>query len=226
LIWVKLIWVKAAPARSGRMEITPGERNEQGPAAMAIPIEITFRNMESSVAIEAQLRERAEALERFFPGIIACRAVVELAHRHHRQGKLFHIRIRVAVPGREIVVDRGPAEHHAHEDVAVAIRDAFDAARRQLEDHHRHLQGQVKAHEPPTHGRIVRLIAEGDYGFIESATGEEIYMHRDSVVGGRFEDLRVGDEVRYVAHPGEGEKGPQASTVIPIGKHHLSPSRP
>jgi cold shock CspA family protein/ribosome-associated translation inhibitor RaiA len=193
---------------------------------MAIPIEITFRNMESSPTIEAQLRHRAEALERFFPGIIACRAVVELAHRHHRQGKLVHVRVRVTVPGREIAVDRDPAEHHAHEDVAVAIRDAFDAARRQLEDHHRHLEGQVKLHEPPTHGRIVRLIAEGDYGFIESATGEEIYMHRDSLVGGRFEDLRVGDEVRYVAHPGEGEKGPQASTVIPIGKHHLSPSRP
>jgi cold shock CspA family protein/ribosome-associated translation inhibitor RaiA len=193
---------------------------------MAIPIQITFRNMESSPTIEAQLRDRAEALERFFPGIIACRAVVELAHRHHRQGKLFHVRVRVTVPGREIAVDRDPAEHHAHEDAAVAIRDAFDAARRQLEDHHRHLQGQVKTHEPPTHGRIIRLIAEGDYGFIESATGEEIYMHRDSVVGGRFEDLRVGDEVRYVAHPGEGDKGPQASTVIPIGKHHLSSSRP
>jgi cold shock CspA family protein/ribosome-associated translation inhibitor RaiA len=193
---------------------------------MAIPIEITFRNMASSAAIETQLRDRAEGLERFCPGISACRVVIELAHRHHHHGKLFHVRIRVVAPGREIVVDRDPAEHHAHEDIAVAIHDAFDAARRRLEDHHRHLQGQVKAHEPPTHGRIVRLIAEGDYGFIESATGEEIYMHRDSVVGGRFEDLRVGDEVRYVAHPGEGDKGPQASSVVPIGKHHLSPPRP
>lgn len=190
---------------------------------MAVPTQITFRNMETSPAVETQLRQRADALEQYFPSIIACRIAVETAHRHQRKGRLFHIRIRLSVPGREIVVSRDPGEHHAHEEIQVAIRDAFDAARRQLEDHLRQLDAKVKQHEAPTHGRIVRLIAEGDYGFIESATGEEIYMHRDSVVGGRFEDLRVGDEVRYVEHPGESEKGPQASTVVPLGKHHLPP---
>jgi cold shock CspA family protein len=190
---------------------------------MAIPTQISFRNMESSPAVEAQLRERTDALERYYPSILTCRIAVEAAHRHHRKGKLFHIRVRLTVPGHEIVVSRDPAEHHAHEDIAVAIRDAFDATRRRLEDHLRHVQGRVKVHEVPAHGRIVRLIAEGGYGFIESAAGEEIYMHRDSVVGANFDDLRVGDEVRYVEHPGEGEKGPQASTVVPLGKHHLAP---
>jgi ribosome-associated translation inhibitor RaiA len=192
---------------------------------VAVPTQITFRNMDVSPSVEAQLRERAEGLERYFPSIIACRVAVETAHRQQHKGRLFHIRIRLTVPGREIVVSRDPGEHHAHEEIQVAIRDAFDAARRQLEDHLRQLDVKVKTHEPPAHGRIARLIAEGDYGFIESATGEEIYMHRDSVVGAKFEDLRVGDQVRYVEHPGEGENGPQASTVLPIGKHHLSPPR-
>ena len=97
---------------------------------MPVPTQITFRNMESSPAVEAQLRERAEALERYFPSIIACRIAVETAHRHHQQGRLFPIRTRLSVPGREIVVSRDPAEHHAHEEIGVAIRDAFDAARR------------------------------------------------------------------------------------------------
>lgn len=190
---------------------------------MTIPTQITFRNMESSPAVEAQLHERADALELYYPSILTCRIAVEAAHRHHHKGRLFHIRIRLTVPGREIVVSRDPTEHHAHEDIAVAIRDAFDATRRQLEDHLRHVQGKVKAHAVPTHGRIVRLIAEAGYGFIESVTGDEVYMHRDSVVGANFDDLRVGDEVRYVEHPDESEKGPQASTVVPLGKHHLAP---
>jgi cold shock CspA family protein len=193
--------------------------------AVPIPTQITFRKMRPSAAVEAQLRERTDALERYFPSIMACRVTVESAHRHHRKGRLFQIGVRLTVPGHEIVTNRSPTEHHAHEDIAVAIHDAFDAARRQLEDHLRHVQGKIKEHETPTHGRIVRLIAEQDYGFIESAAGEEIYMHRDSVVGARFDDLQVGDEVRYVEHPGEGEKGPQASTVVPLGKHHLAPPR-
>ena len=191
---------------------------------MAISTQISFRNMDPSPAVEAQLRERADALQHYFPSILTCRIAVEAAHRHQRKGRLFHIRIRLTVPGHEIVVSRDPGQNHAHEEIGVAIRDAFDAARRRLEDHLRHLQGKVKTHETPTHGRIVRLIAEQGYGFIESATGDEIYMHRDSVVDGKFDDLRVGDEVRYVEHPGEGEKGPQASTVVPLGKHHLPPS--
>jgi cold shock CspA family protein/ribosome-associated translation inhibitor RaiA len=194
--------------------------------SMQLPIQITFRNMESSEAIEARVRERTEALEHYFPSIIACRVMIEAGARHHHKGKIYHVRVDLTVPGEEIVVKRDPAEHHAHEDILVAIRDAFDAARRQLEDYARRLRGQIKAHEAPTHGRIARLFKDAGYGFIETADGEEIYMHSDSVVHGGFDALNVGDEVRYVLHAGEGEKGAQASTVVPIGKHHLTPQRP
>ena len=75
----------------------------------------------------------------------------------------------------------------------------------------------------PNHGRIARLFKTEGYGFIQASDGNEIYMHRNAVVGNGFDHLSEGDEVRFVLHEGEGEKGPQASTVMPIGKHHLGP---
>jgi cold shock CspA family protein/ribosome-associated translation inhibitor RaiA len=191
---------------------------------MQLPLQVTFRGMEPSDAIEARIRQRAEELERFHGRIMACRVVVESAHRHHRKGRIHHIRVDLTVPGGEIVVNRDPPEHHAHEDIHVAIRDAFDAARRQLEDHLRRARSDTKFHEIPDHGKITRLFPDEGYGFITAADGQEIYMHRNSVVDDGFQRLRIGDEVRYVVHPGEGEKGPQASTVVPIGKHHPSPA--
>jgi len=100
---------------------------------MKLPIQIIFRNMESSAAIEAAVHDRADKLNQFYEHIMSCRAVIELHHRHHHQGNLYHVRVDLKVPDTEIVASREPAEHHAHEDVYVAIRDAFDAVRRQLE---------------------------------------------------------------------------------------------
>ncbi len=113
---------------------------------MRVPLSISFRNMEPSPAIEAAIRDKAARLESVHDGIISGRVLVERPHRQHRHGSLFHVRIAVRVPGRELVVNRDPEAHHAHEDVYVAIRDAFDAARRQLEDHGRQTRGDVKTH--------------------------------------------------------------------------------
>ena len=190
---------------------------------MQLPLQVTFRNIAPVPAVEALIRERAESLERYFDRIIACRVVIEASTRRQRKGNVYHLRVDLIVPGREIVVKRDPSEHHAREDILVAVRDAFDAARRQLEDHARGTRGDVKAHEAPPHGHIARLFREDGYGFIRSSEGDEIYMHRNAVVGKAFDALSEGDEVRYVVDEGEGEKGPQASTVIPIGKHHLAP---
>ncbi len=183
---------------------------------MQEPLRIAFRNLEAPAAIEAEIRKRVDQLEEFFDRIIACSVVVEERHRHHRQGRLYHVRVDLIVPEREIVVRREPAEHHAHEDLHVAIRDAFDAVQRQLQDHARALRGDTKAHATPTIGRIARLFPEKDYGFLTTAEGDDVYLHRNAVLGRGFDKLRVGDEVRYVVHEGEGEQGPQASTVIPL----------
>jgi len=180
--------------------------------------------MDSSEALASRIRGRAEELERFYDRITACRVVVECRQPRHLQGNLFQVQVDLVVPGREIVIGRNPAARHAHEDAYVAVRDAFDAARRLLEEYVRERRGEVKLHAVPDHGRIARLLADRDCGFIETSGGAEIYFHRNSVVDGGFERLAVGDEVRFVAQDGESAQGPQASAVIPLGRHHLPPT--
>ena len=108
---------------------------------MPLNLQITFRDMDTSPSVEAQVRHRVEELEEISDRIETCRVIIEAAHRHHRQGKLYQVHIDIAVPGRHVVVNRNPGEDHAHEDLHVAIRDAFDAARRQLQDRMRRLDG-------------------------------------------------------------------------------------
>lgn len=193
---------------------------------MQIPIQITFRNLDRSDTVEAKVRERVDELEQFYEKITSCRVVIEAPNRRHHKGRLYHVRVDLKIPGHEIVVRRDPPEHHAHEDIYVAVRDCFDAVRRQLEDHVRRRRGDTKTHEEQSHGRIAQLLPKEQYGLIAAADGEEVYFHPHAVVDGSFDRLNVGDEVRFVVHPGEGEKGPQASAVIPVGKHHPTPPRP
>jgi len=183
---------------------------------MQLPVQITFRYMEPSPAIDTKIRERAAKLDRYYHRIMGCRVVVEAPHRHHHQGKLYHVRVDLTVPGGELVVSREPAEHHAHEDVYVAIRDAFNAAQRRLEDYGQRQRGDLKSHEAPPRAHVVRLFPEEDYGFIEAADGREVYFHANSVLNGGFGRVEVGSEVEFVEEA--GEKGPQASTVRVIGK--------
>lgn len=186
---------------------------------LPVPLQITFKGVDRSDAVEANIREKAEKLERFSKHLMSCRVVVEAPHRHGHQGKLYNISIDIGLVGGEAAVShQGPLDH-AHEDIYVAIRDAFDAAVRQLEDYDRKRRGQMKAHEIPVHGTIAGL--SHDYGFIDTTDGRQIYFHKNSLIHGDFDALEAGDEVRLVIHPREGEKGPQASTVMPIGKHHL-----
>ncbi len=110
---------------------------------MQIPLQITIRGIEHSEALETHIRDKAGNLEEFFNHIMSCRVVVEVPHKHHHQGKQFNVRIDIGVPGSEIVVN-----HDHAEDVYVALRDAFDAAKRQLEDYARKIRGDIKTHQP------------------------------------------------------------------------------
>jgi len=101
---------------------------------MKTPLQITFRDIPASEALDTHIRDKAQKLEQVFADIISCRVVVEQPARHHQQGKPFNVRIDLGVPGKEIVVDR-----QENEDAYVALRDAFDAAKRQLEDYARQL---------------------------------------------------------------------------------------
>src|SRR5688500_7359014 len=102
---------------------------------MSFPIDITFKGIDVSPALELRIRELADRLARVDDRIRRCEVVVEAPHRHHRQGRRFQVRVHLTLPGFELDVSRDPGEAAAHEDPYVAARDAFLAARRRLEDH-------------------------------------------------------------------------------------------
>ena len=186
---------------------------------MKQPLQINFRDIPYSEAIEARVRQNATKLDEFYDQIMTCRVMIEAPHGHHYKGKLYHVRIDLTVPNGELVVNRAPKDHHAHEDVYVAIRDAFNAARRKLQDYARKQRGDVKSHEVLPHGTISELVPYEDFGRIQTINGREIYFHRNSIVDGDFDALETGDKVRFVEE--EGDKGPQASTVHLIGKYNI-----
>ncbi|MGH9854357.1 MAG: cold shock domain-containing protein, partial [Blastocatellia bacterium] len=163
-----------------------------------------------------------------------CRVMVEMPHQHRQRGKRFHIRIDLTLPGGEIVVKHEPSLHGSiqqietekrrkgqeiaapHKDIYVAIRDAFKATRRQLQDYARKQGGAVKHHKLAPHARVSRLFPEEDYGYLETPEGGEIYFHKNSVLNDGFDKLAVGTQVSFVEEA--GDKGPQASTVRIISK--------
>lgn len=178
---------------------------------MQRPIKITSRDFNLSEAFEAEIREKSAALEEFYPRLSGCEVTVEApALEHHRKGGPFDVRIRLTVPGNELIVNRQPRE-----ELSQAIREAFDAAKRRLEDYAREQRGDVKTHEPEQRGKVARLFS--DNGFIETTDGREVYFHANSVLNRGFDQLSTGSEVRFVEEA--GEQGPQASTVVILHKH-------
>jgi cold shock CspA family protein len=149
-----------------------------------------------------------------------CHVIVDSPHQHHHQGGLFKVVIDVTVPEAEIVTDRAHPRSHAHEDPYVALRDAFRATRRQLEDYERTHRLDVKTHVGQPRGRIAELDREGGHGRIETADGRFVYFHRNSVVDADFDELAVGVEVRFAEEA--GDQGPQASSLHVIGRRRSS----
>jgi cold shock CspA family protein/ribosome-associated translation inhibitor RaiA len=179
------------------------------------PLEVAFHNLEPSPAIEAELRRHVEKLEQRFGRLIGCRVSVERLHRQHRKGNIFEVHVTLSVPGQDLAVSRPPQkaqERWAHPDIHASIRDAFDAAERQLEAFKGKLRTATGAPSASALTGQVALIEPGaDHGFILNSTGSQLYFHRDSVTNARFEDLRQGDMVHYVEE--EGDAGPVATKV-------------
>lgn len=178
---------------------------------MQLPLQITVHDFPLSEALEAEIQEKAAKLATYYSGIMRCRVVVEAPVGHHRSGGPYNVRLDLTVPGAELVVN-----HQADEDLPVAIRDAFDAMRRRLEDYARHQRGAVKIHEATPQARVSKLFREEGYGFLETDGGREIYFHSNSVLPPGFSSLTVGTEVRFAEE--QGVAGPQASTVAIVSK--------
>jgi len=114
---------------------------------VTIPVQITFRHMETSEAVEIRVRDLANHLVVFSDKITSCRVVLDSPHRHHHQGKVFNVKVQLALPGEDVVVDMERPDRDGHEDVYVVIRDAFDAAKRQLQQRMSSLRNEEKRRE-------------------------------------------------------------------------------
>ncbi len=167
---------------------------------MQIPLQISLHGIEHSNALYNAIQDKAAKLDRYYDRIMSCRVVLELDARHRHQGRQFTVRIDLKVPGGEIAVTK---EHG--EDVQIALRNAFDAARRRLEDYARGQRGDVKRHPTEFVGRVARLDAEQGFGFIATEDGREYYFSRDNVIEPPFEHLAVGTTVHFIEEvAGEG----------------------
>lgn len=182
---------------------------------MKQPLQIQFLGMESSPAVEALAREKAQKLDKYCPDIMSCRIVIEHLNKHQHHGRQFAVRMHVTVPDHELAVDRV-----VDEDVYVAMRDAYQDMRRQLEDTTQRRRGFEKQHATPLRGEVVRFAGEGASGFIRTNDGDEYYFDEGNVVGVPFEHLAVGARVQFI--PDVGQQGRQAKRVS-AGKHGAGP---
>jgi cold shock CspA family protein len=185
---------------------------------MQIPLEISFRGVEKTEAIENLINQKVDRLERICDYITSCRVVVESLQEHQRSGRPFQLRIFLTLPpGHDIVVKREESQGHVNEDLPMLVRDAFQAAERQLKELVEKQRGQVKTHPEQERVALVdKLFPEQGYGFIKTPEEKVLYFHRNSVLGDDFDRLEVGTGVRYVEEA--GDEGPQASTVQIVDK--------
>jgi len=143
--------------------------------------------------------------------------VIEAAHQRHSKGNQYEVRVEVGIPGGELSINRRPGDDHAHFDLRVTIRDAFDAMERQLRRWKDEHSGRPLTQEAPLQDKVAEINHDEDFGHIDTTDGRSIYFHSHSVVNGGFDKLSVGDVVELVVAPPDDAEGLHASTVRSIG---------
>ena len=191
---------------------------------MQTQAQVSFDDIPIDEAVRDAALAHIEQLEHVYDRITGCHVVIAQPHRHHREGRLYSVRVAVRVPGDEIIVNRNHHLDHAHEDVFVAMRDSFAAARRRLEDHVRRLRGVEKVHASRPEGHVSQFFPLQGYGFIETPDGREIYFHRHALSDHDLQLVDIGSSVVYREEA--GDDGPQAVFVQLVHpQHHAQPFR-
>jgi ribosome-associated translation inhibitor RaiA/cold shock CspA family protein len=183
---------------------------------MEIPMELSFHNIQPSDAVEAAIRDRVTKLATLYDRLVTVRVHVEAEMKRRRTGNIYTLHIELGVPGKDLVVSKAPHKpdrKYADPDLYTIIREAFDAAERQLKDFKAQISGDVKTHESDYQfqGQVTQLLPEADHGFLLTKEGGQLYFHRNSVLNNGFDKLKKGDIVHYVETV--GDTGPIASKV-------------
>jgi ribosome-associated translation inhibitor RaiA len=118
---------------------------------------VVFRDLKPSTAIEDRIRKHAQKLNRIHHRILSCKTIVEGSHGHHRKGPLYRVHVELNVPGRRLNARSAGRHEHAHDDVYAAIRDAFAAVERQLQDRVHRASGKLSQEQRSSSLRSARL---------------------------------------------------------------------
>jgi len=184
---------------------------------MQIPLEVTFRDMKRSDAVENLVRKHAARLEKFCDHIDSCRVAIERPHRRRHAANDYRVRLDITVPpGHEIVITREAdegGEHHARnnqEALYKLVHQAFEVAVRQVKKVTQRQRGYVKSHPAQEVSAVVMRLLD-DHGFLQTVDGREVYFHRNSVLSSGFDQLKPGVGVTF--NEEQGDEGPQASSV-------------
>jgi len=187
---------------------------------MKVPLEITYRDVEKTAAIDALVHEKVAKLEQVCDYISSCHIAIEKPHDRPSNGSPYRVRIDMTVPpGHELVADSHSGEGTQYDPLDVVIRDAFKAALRQLKKltTQQHESDKAQTHEAKDSIALVtKLFPDEGYGFLKTLDGQDIYFHRNSVLHDDFERLEIGTGVHFFLE--QGEEGPQASTVKIVDK--------
>jgi cold shock CspA family protein len=208
---------------------------------MIVSTQVTFRNMTAIADVRESIESRIHKLETFCKPILSCRVMIEAPASHHRKGDPFHVRIDTTLTDGRIVIKHSESQYPPKREIGeragkarettsernclmLAVRGAFSAAKRKLQEHARLRRSDVKTHEPNPVATVTRLFPDEGYGYLETPDGREIYFHANSVLGSPFKKLRTGTRAQIVEET--GLKGLQASTVRIIRKSRAESGSP
>jgi cold shock CspA family protein/ribosome-associated translation inhibitor RaiA len=180
---------------------------------MQVPLSISYRDIEKSDVIDNLIREKAQKLEQVCDYITSCRVAVERPHSFVKNRNPYRVRIDITVPPQqEVVVSKEPGNNEKDDALPTVIREAFEAARKQLKKLVELQRQEVKVHpEQEVRAIITTVNKDAGFGYITTVGGREIYFHKNSVVNEKFDDLEPGRGVRFSEEM--GDKGPQASSI-------------
>lgn len=181
-----------------------------------IPFKITFLDFPESDVVWIAVQKRIEKLEHFFSRIIRCEVAIFLPHRHRHSDRLYHIQIRIFLPGDDVIITRKPVQNEAHRNIYVAIRDSFNAAERLLREKIKIVRHENKLHHQENRqiGKITKLFFNDGYGFLTTFDGNEFYFDKNCLLNKKFEQLEIGQKARFLDEL--GEKGPQVTSMAMI----------
>lgn len=183
---------------------------------MPARLKISFHDIDASPALEKRVREKVAKLEKIYP-ITSAQVFIKALGNKQRQGRQYSVRIDLKLPGGEVVVSHSPGvakKPKRHEEIYAAMNDAFLAVEKQMRHFKDVMKNEQRLHKPVlASGLVTEINLAKGYGYIETADGDTIYFHENSVQAERFSELKVGRRVRFSIAEGEGVKGPQANIV-------------